>query len=98
MNQKTARELRKTFAYNKPKKHCGYEEKFSGQRVQELYTIDGDMVKVRQEPVNMTTLYCKDQDRRFYKAIKKLFKKSATKSSAEIKVMLTELYKSEAIL
>ena len=97
MNQKTARELRRTFKYKKPKVHQGYEEKFSGQRVREVYSVDGKNVKVRQEPVNMTTLYCKDTDRRFYRAIKKLFNKSTTKTSGEIKTMLNELYKREDI-
>ena len=102
MRGKVSKELRKVFAYNKPDVHAGYDIKFSGQRVKEIYVMDKDedgnsIVKVRQEPVNMSTNYCKDRDRRFYKQIKKLYNEAQDKSAAEIKTMLNDLYSSEGI-
>lgn len=102
MNNRTAKELRRIFDYTKPLNHEGYHQKFSGQRIKEVYTIkedeeSGQKVVVRQEPVNMVTYYCKDESRRFYKTIKKLYKKSKSKTDREIKDMLKDLYKSEGL-
>jgi len=98
VNQRVAKELRKTFAYTKPDTHGGYNKEFVGQRLQQILGFGGkdadgqEIATSRLEPVNMYRLVCKDTDRRFYKQIKKIFKLSGKKDPREIKKLLEELY------
>jgi hypothetical protein len=97
MRNKTAKALRRSFQYTKTKVHGGYDTLYSGQRLKQVFGINGknaegqNIATSRLEPYDMHTLVCKDTDRRFYRQMKKIYSQHSAKSISEINKLLEEL-------